>query len=111
MNEHEGSAKLREVFEAAGCSITEGFRLPLAAGEVSLDGWDERRRVGYEFITTAAGDRAEFTPAVVDELESRMRAGELFVFLVDEVDFANEGVLERAARRFLDQLRKQGALT
>ncbi len=111
MNEHEGSAKLRKVFEAAGCSIVEGFRLPLAAGEVSLDGWDEQRRIGYEFITTNAGDRAEFTPAVVSELEAKMNAGELFVFLVDEVDIPDDGALERAARRFLDQLRKQGALT
>lgn len=110
MNEREGSAKLRQVFEEAGCSIVEGFRLPLAAGEVSLDGWDASRRIGYEFVTTEAGDRAEFTPAVVAELEAKMRAGDMFVFLVDEENIPSDAVLERAARRFLDQLRKLGAL-
>jgi len=110
VNEREGSQRLRQIFEAAGCSIVEGFRLPLAAGEVSLDGWDPARRIGYELITTEAGDRAEFTPEVIAELEAKMRAAELFVFLVDEANIPSAGILERAAGRFLAQLRKQGAL-
>ncbi len=110
MNEREGSLRLREVFEAAGCSITVGHRLRLASSEVSLDGWDASRRIGFEFITTEAGDRAEFTPAVVEELEAKMHAGELFVFLVDEADIPDAPALERGARRFLAHLRQRGAL-
>lgn len=110
VNEREGGETLRQVFEAAGCSITADHRLVLDAGAVSLDGWDGARRIGYEFITTEAGDRAEFTQPILAELEARMAAGELFVFLVDEADIPDEQVLERAARRFLDRLRKLGAL-
>lgn len=110
VNEREGSEKLREIFEAAGCSIAVDHRMVLERGVVSLDGWDEARRVGYEFVTTEAGDRAEFTPEVLAELESRMRAGEMFVFLVDEANVPSLQVLERAARRFLELLRARGVL-
>ncbi|MBI2394012.1 MAG: hypothetical protein HYV09_30860 [Deltaproteobacteria bacterium] len=118
MDEREGSQRLRIIFESAGCTIADDAPLSLGARPgaggaeriVTLDGWDEARRIGYEFITTDAGDRAEFTPEVVAELEAKMHAGELWVFLVDEADIPDPAVLERAAQRFLDALRARGVL-
>lgn len=110
VDEREGSQRLKVIFERAGCTIAEGAPLSLGTRVVSLDGWDEVRRVGYEFITTEAGDRAEFTPALVAELEAKMRAGELWIFLIDEADVPDPAILERAAGRFLDALRARGVL-
>jgi hypothetical protein len=110
VNEREGSALLRTIFERAGCVIVEGVKKRFDAGEVSLDGWDEARRVGFEFITTEAGDRAEFTIPVLEEIEARMHRSEFFLFLIDEATISDHATLERAATRFLDALKKRGAL-
>ena len=104
---------LRRCFTAAGLAIEENVRFVVddAAGAVvHLDGWDASRRVGYEYITTEAGDPAEFTPAVIDALEARMRKGDLWVFLIDERDIATEAALASAAEAFLSLLRAKGAL-
>ncbi len=110
MDERQGAAILKQVFERAGCAIVEAFSLELDARTVSLDGWDAARRVGFEIVTTEAGDREEFTPDVVAELEARMERGELHVFLVDEAHVPDAATLERAAGRFLEALRARGVL-
>ena len=96
MNEREGTRILKQVFERAGCAIVEAFPLPLDARTVSLDGWDPARRVGFEIVTTEAGDREEFTPDVIEELEARMERSELHVFLVDEAHVPDAAPHERA---------------
>jgi hypothetical protein len=80
MTEAEGCVVLKSRFEAAGLTVVE--RYPLDG--VVLDGYDPEKRIGYEFITTEAGDREELTPAVIAALEARMEKGELLVLLVDE---------------------------
>jgi hypothetical protein len=108
MTELEGCAVLKARFEAAGCRIIENH--PLGEVPIELDGWDAERRVGYEWITTEAGDRDEVTPEVVAALEHKMAAGELYVLLVDEYDVDGPEELARAADRFLARLREQGTL-
>jgi len=109
VNEREGRAVLRGVFERAGFAIVEDVKKRFDAGEVTLDGWDEAKRVGFEFITTEDGDRAEFTVPMLEEIERRMHDGELFLFLIDELTTADQTTLERAATRFLGALEKRGA--
>jgi hypothetical protein len=111
MDERQGSDILTVCFEEAGLGIQRDFRFKEGAVDVVLDGFDPEKRVGFEFITTEVGDRAEFTPAVVQELETRMRAEELFLFLIDERDVRGPEVLEAAARGFLALLRDRGRLT
>lgn len=110
MNERDGCETLRKIFNDAGCSIASNVPYELDAGRVTLDGWDAVRRVGFEFITTEAGDRAEFTPSVVAEIETRMDRGELYLLLIDEALIPRPESLERAARRFLETLRSRGVL-
>lgn len=102
LTEAEGRAILKARFEEAGFAIVESYRLTEGELDVELDGFDPDRRVGYELLTTEAGDRAEFTPAVVAAIERRMAAGELVLFLIDEAD-ADGPALDRAARRFLER--------
>jgi hypothetical protein len=110
IDERRGCALLRERFEAVGLSLVEGFALRLAGRAVHLDGYDPARRVGFEYVTTEAGDRAELTADVLAELEERMAAGELYVLLVDEREVSDEGVLTRAAEHFLRVLAMRGVV-
>ena len=107
INEQTGRALLRERFSAAGLNIQEDF--PFCEGGVSfsIDGYDPAARIGYEYITTAAGDRRELTPELLAALESRMRQGVpttqggLYIFLIDEHQVKDEQELRSAAAQFL----------
>jgi hypothetical protein len=70
-----------------------------------VDGFDPQERIGYEYITTEAGDRAEITPAIVAALEEQMTAGKLYIFLVDELDIDGPDELRHAADRFIAHVR------
>ena len=78
--------------------------------KVNLDGYDPARRIGFEFITTEAGDRAEFTDGVVAMLERRMAMGELYLLLIDEHEALTPEALRFAASGFLSRLREQRKL-
>jgi hypothetical protein len=104
MTEREGCDVLRRRFEGRGFQIEERHRLVLDAGELELDGFDPVAKVGYEYLTSEAGDREEITPAMVFELEERMTKGELRVLLLDEAEHVTEADLVFAADRFLERL-------
>jgi hypothetical protein len=108
MKEGVGRAILRAIFEEHGLSMVEDVEVTLGTTTVVLDGWDEARRVGYEVLTSEAGDREAFPPEVVAELEAAMRRGEATILLVD-LD-PSEELLRRAAEGFLAELKKRGAL-
>lgn len=110
MTEAEGCAVLLEEFSAAGLAIVERFPFDEGGVKVELDGWDEARRVGYEYVTEEARDRDEFTPRNVVALEDRMRAGELWVLLVDEHDGETDGELRSVAKAFLGHLKGRGVV-
>ena len=108
MKEATGRAILRAIFVEEGLSIAEDVAVRFGAHEVILDGWDAARRVGFEVLTSEAGDRDAFTPAVVEVIEDTMRRGEAHVLLVD-LD-PTEELLRSAAHGFIAQLRKRGLL-
>jgi hypothetical protein len=110
MDERAGRDVLRRCFGEAGLTIQEDVPLETAHGRVHLDGYDAARKVGYEYITTEAGDREELRPEVIEELEARMTRGELFVLLVDEHDVDAPDELAFAATYFLGTLRSRGIL-
>lgn len=109
LTEREGCEVLARCFRGAGLDIVENFLFDEDGVKVSFDGWDAARRVGYEFVTTEAGDRAEFTPQVVAKLEGRMLRGELYVFLIDEKEIMTEANLTEAAESFLALVRARGS--
>ncbi len=115
LGEEAGSAILARVFAARGYAVARNVPFELrvqggAAKTVHLDGYHAETRVGFELITTEAGDRAEFSPEVVDALEGKMARRECFLLLVDEADGLGEAELERVAGRFLDAVAAQGKL-
>ena len=108
MTEREGCAILKAVFTDAGYAIAENVTVYEEGITVELDGWDEKARVGYEFITLEAHDDLEFTDETLASLELRTMAGELYVFLIDEHDALTEDALREAAGSFLKELSERG---
>lgn len=113
MEERQGRAVLRERFTAAGLTIQEDYPFHEGVVAFSMDGYDPVARIGYEYITTAAGDREELTPQVLEGLEGLLREGRAQVLLIDEVDVADQDpqgaadALSRAADRFLHEARRR----
>lgn len=104
LTESQGCAVLRESFLAAGYNIADN--VPFAEGGVSfnVDGYDPVARVGFEFITTEAGDRSELSQEMIAQVEQRIAKGELFILLVDEYDVETADELRLHAERFLDMV-------
>lgn len=101
MDEATGCRILKEQFTQAGLAIQENYPLredPICFG---VDGFDPQQRIGYEYITTEAGDRIEITPQIIAALEEQMAAGKLFIFLIDEHDVGSPDELRHAATEFL----------
>ena len=84
--------------------MAETGRCTDRGGEVTRDGEGSATKVGYEFITTEAGDRAEFPREVVDKLAAAMIDGELFLLLIDEAK-VDADRLSRAAAKFLERVK------
>jgi hypothetical protein len=109
MNERTGATILKRVFEGRGFTISED--VPMGDPPVVLDGYDHVAKVGYEWITTEAGDREEFTAEAIAVLEARIAAGELHLLLIDETEALAEAELVLMAERFIDVLRAQGRVS
>ncbi len=107
LDEQRGSALLKQHFQNAGYQIAENYPFEVAGRMIRLDGYDPQRRVGYEFLTSAAGDRAELSAEVIAALEDLAESGQAFVLLVDEVDAPDEADLALAAERFLAEVARR----
>lgn len=104
VDEQRGTALLKERFQKAGYTIQENFAYPIMGRTIHLDGYDPDKNVGYEFLTTSAGDREELTPAIVQALEDGAESGTAYILLVDELEAPEEADLVMAADRFLEQV-------
>ena len=76
-----------------------------------MDGFDPEKRVGFEYVTTEAGDRDEVTSGLIAALDARMERGDLFVLIVDEEDAPDAIRLNEAAEGFLEELFRRGVLS
>lgn len=104
LDEQKGTALLKEHFTKAGYNIQENYAYEIEGRTVHLDGYDPDQKVGYEFLTTSAGDREELTPDVVQALEERAEDGKAWILLIDEVEAPDASDLALAAERFLEQV-------
>lgn len=102
LDEQRGREVLKRVFQEAGFAVIEEFPLTLGSFRLVLDGYDPERRVGYEYITTADGDREALHEAIVEELDRLNQAGLVHLFLIDEQFIPDAASLEEAARAFLE---------
>ena len=104
VDERAGRAVLKRVFEQAGIRILEEYPLMLGSYKLLLDGYDPERRIGYEYVTTAGGDREALHEAVIGELDRLNETGLMHLFLVDEQFIPDEETLAQTAADFLQDL-------
>ena len=107
LSETEGCDVLARVFSERGYAIARDVAFDERGVTCTLDGWDGAARVGFEYMTHAAGDHDDLTSDELGRLAARMERGELYVFIVDERDVAGAGELEGAASMFLDEVSKR----
>lgn len=110
LTEAEGCAVLRRVFEGRGFRIEENQAFNEGDVSFTIDGWDAARRVGFEYMTREEGDHEDLDPGEIAQLAEWMEAGRLFIFIVDEVDIAEEAELASAANAFLDEVARRQAI-
>jgi len=108
IDEVQGRGVLRKVFEDAGYRIEEDYAFRVAGSLIYLDGYDPVRRVGYEYITTAAGDRGDLNEVVLEELNQMNEEGLVDILLVDENYVSSEEELRLACQGYLEALRLGG---
>jgi hypothetical protein len=106
MEESAACALLKARFEAAGYRIAENIDFDEDGVRFELDGFDAARRVGYEFVSSDAGDGWDVDDAVVAALAARRDKGELFVLVIDERDAPDAGALGAKADAFLAAIPK-----
>ena len=106
MQESAACAVLKARFEAAGFKIAENQMFDEDGIRFEVDGFDPDRRVGYEYITSEAGDGWDVDDTVIAALADRKQRGELFILVVEEADAPDEPALVKRADAFLAELPK-----
>jgi hypothetical protein len=110
MQEAKACALLKQRFEAAGFRIQENRTFDEGGIRFEIDGIDPERRVGYEYVSSEAGDGWDVDGDVIAALEARREKGELYILVVDEAEATEEAVLGEKIDDFLDELRERGVI-
>lgn len=104
IDEEQGRRVLRRAFVDAGFSIEEDFPFAIAGTTIYLDGYDPAQRVGYEYVTTAAGDRQHINERVVEELDRLNEDRLVHILMIDEQYIATSEELAFACNAYLENL-------
>jgi hypothetical protein len=104
IDEEHGRRVLRRAFSEAGFQIEEDFPLQIAGTVILLDGYDPAQRVGYEYVTTEAGDRRNIDQRVLAELDRMNEQRLLHILLLDEQFIGTEEELADAVNGYLKGL-------
>jgi hypothetical protein len=110
VEERAACALMKQRFEAAGFTIEENQAFEEVGIHFEIDGFDARHRVGYEYVTSEAGDSWDVDDSVIAALADRRQRGELHVLVVVEAEAPDAAALGSAVDRFLAELREQGVL-
>lgn len=109
VEERTACAQLKRRFEAAGFQIEENQLFDEDGVRFEIDGFDAKRRVGYEYVTEEAGDGWDVDADVIAALAERKKRGDLHVLLIDEADAPDAATLDAAIDEFLKTLPDRGA--
>lgn len=107
LSEAEGCELLHAVFRARGYPTQADVAFAEEGVEFDADGWDPGARVGFEYLSSEAGDHHDLTPGEVARLGERMDRGELFILIIDESEVADAATLRFAAEHFLDEVTRR----
>jgi len=104
LSETEGCDLLARLFRARGYAIARNLLFREYGVEFHVDGWDAKKRVGFEFLSSEDDDHDDLDLAEYQTLAAAQQRGELALFIIDEVEPLSAADLALQANEFLDEV-------
>lgn len=104
LSEAAGCTLLARLFRARGYTIRRNIVFQEYGVSFHVDGWDAAARVGFEFLSSEKEDHDDLTLREFEKLKDAEARGELFLFIIDEVEPLSAAALREAAEAFLDDV-------
>jgi hypothetical protein len=104
LSETEGCDLLARLFRARGYAIARNLVFREYGVEFHVDGWDAKKRVGFEFLSSEDDDHDDLSLSEYQTLGSAQQRGELALFIIDEVEPLSAADLALQANEFLDEV-------
>ena len=104
LSETEGCDLLARLFRARGYAIERNLLLRVYGVEFQVDGWDAKKRVGFEFLSSEDDDHDDLSLSEYQALGTAQQRGELALFIIDEVEPLSAVDLALQANEFLDEV-------
>lgn len=104
LSEAAGCALLAKLFRARGYSIRRNVAFREKGISFDIDGWDAKARVGFEFLSSEKHDHDDLSLEEFELLKDAEQRGEIFIFVVDEVEPLSAAALRDSAESFLDDV-------
>jgi hypothetical protein len=103
LSETKACDLLSRLFRARGYTISRNVLFREYGVEFHVDGWDEKARVGFEFLSSEDEDHIDLSLEEYQTLSDAQRRGELALFVIDEVEPLSAAELAAEAQAFLDE--------
>jgi hypothetical protein len=104
LSETEGCDLLTRLFRARGFTIERNLLFREYGVEFHVDGWDAKKRVGFEFLSSEDDDHDDLSLSEYQALGAAQQRGELALFIIDEVEPLSAADLALQANEFLDEV-------
>jgi hypothetical protein len=105
VSEAEAREVLNQVFAEAGMVMENDYAFAAERTMLSLDGFDPRTRVGYQYVSHGDADVVtDFDSAAESAVRELDSAGRLHLFIVHDGDVRDLGELRAMARDFITGL-------
>ena len=95
---------LARLFKKRGYAIMRNLMFREYGVSFHIDGWDAKKRVGFEFLTSEDDDHDDLSLAEYQTLMAAQQRGELALFILDEVEPLSTADLTETANAFLDEV-------
>ena len=95
---------LARLFKKRGYAIMRNLTFREYGVSFHIDGWDAKKRVGFEFLTSEDDDHDDLSLAEYQTLMAAQQRGELALFILDEVEPLSAADLTETANAFLDEV-------
>lgn len=100
---------LARLFKNRGYAIMRNLTFREYGVSFHIDGWDAKKRVGFEFLTSEDDDHDDLSLAEYQTLMTAQQRGELALFILDEVEPLSAADLTETANAFLDEVEAAAA--
>lgn len=104
LSETKACELLARLFRARGYAVTRNIMFREYGVAFHIDGWDAKKRIGFEFLTSEDDDHDDLSLEEYKTLMAAQQRGELSLLIMDEVEPLSEADLTATAHEFLDEV-------